>query len=65
MLADEHDGHAGHVPDAPLEALVAGGYDEAAMLLHAREQAVVRVGAFVQAREPLHARVARHPTRAA
>lgn len=62
VVTDEHDRHARHKSYAPLEALVASGNDEASVLLHAREQAVVRVCALMHTRQPHHSRIARYPT---
>ena len=47
VVAEEHDGHAGDLPDPPLEILVAGGHDVRLVLGHAAHQAVVSVGSLL------------------
>jgi len=48
-----HDGHTGNLPDAVLQVLVVGGHDVALVLTHPFHQAVVRIGALVQAGQSL------------
>ena len=60
MLRDVHDRHPGDLPEPPLEVLVAGGDDEAPMLLHGGHDVVVGVGALFEVpgepHEPLRKR---------
>ena len=53
MVGEEHDGDPGQLPDPPLQVLVAGGHDVGLVLGHPVHQAVVGVGALVQAGQPL------------
>jgi len=53
MRSHVHDGHAGNLPDAILKVLVVGGHNVAFVLAHPLHEAVVRIGALVQARQSL------------
>jgi hypothetical protein len=60
---DIHDRHSWHLPDPPLQVLIAGGNDEAPMLLHALHQAVIGVGPLVRAFQTLEPRILGYPKR--
>ena len=53
VVGEEHDRDSGQLPDPPLEVLVAGGHDVGLVLGHPVHQAVVGVGALVQAGQSL------------
>ena len=59
MRNDVHDGDTGNFSDSAFEVLVAGGHDEASMLLHSFHNAIVGIGSFVAAFKSLKTRVLR------
>lgn len=59
VLRDVHDGHPGHLPDSPLEILIARGHNVAFVVGHTIHETVVGVGACVRAGQALDAGVLR------
>ena len=57
MRLNAHDGHADYFPHSPAQILVACGHNVALVLRDSLHNAVVRVRALVQTRQPLESRV--------
>eukprot|EP00359_Climacostomum_virens_P008834 CAMPEP_0204905274 /NCGR_PEP_ID=MMETSP1397-20131031/5334_1 /ASSEMBLY_ACC=CAM_ASM_000891 /TAXON_ID=49980 /ORGANISM="Climacostomum Climacostomum virens, Strain Stock W-24" /LENGTH=103 /DNA_ID=CAMNT_0052074145 /DNA_START=267 /DNA_END=578 /DNA_ORIENTATION=- len=53
MCTDVHDGDASQFPYPPFQVFIASGYDEYSMLRYPLHNAVIRIGSFVRALQPL------------
>jgi len=63
MVTDIHDWDAGHLADATLKVAITRCDNVDLVLVHALDQAVVRIGASVRARQALKPRILGNPAK--